>query len=122
MHEVEKVEGLLSGGAGYAEPQGSLLHAHGQKFRHGEGHAPIEHELLGHVAYAQARLLMPIPVVQRNSPGKHREERRLAHAVAAHEGEPVALLHEKFGIIQKRSVAERKAGILNGKKSHDGIT
>ena len=91
--------------------------------RHAE-HRPfpvIGHGLL-HVAYAQARLLMPIPVVQRHSPRKHREERRLAHAVAAHDAEPVALLHEKFGMIQKLSVAERKAGILNGKKSHDGIT
>ena len=76
----------------------------------------IGHGLL-HIAYAQTGFLVSLAEVQRQTTGQHRQKRRFAHAVAAHNAEPVALLHEYFGMIQKLSVAERQPGILNGKKS-----
>ena len=54
VDHFEQVGGFFFGGTGYAQPEGALLYAHGEKFRYGEGHASVESQLLGDIAYTQS--------------------------------------------------------------------
>ena len=113
VHLFQQGHGIVLRPAGNAEPERALLHAHGQKFRHGEGHTPVEHELLRHIAYAQA-----LPAAEGDAasvvhfPQKREQQRGLARAVGADEHRAAASGHDGVHLIENVQPASGHAHMV----------